>query len=360
MSTVGRNFAARSVIFMVIPAPSLAAMLALGTAAAILCGALIAALLPVLRRYSLARPNARSSHIMPTAQGGGIAVILSTLACVAFALPYFGLPFTAALLALAAATLALALLGVVDDIRPLAAMPRLLAQVVATAFVLFALPSSLRIVPDLPLWLERGFLLIAGLWFINLVNFMDGIDWMTAAEIVPVTVALAAFGLWGKLPPEPSTIALALAGALIGFAPFNKPVARLFLGDVGSLPIGLLTGWCLLHLAGQQHLTAAILLPLYYLADATLTLLRRAKAGEAIWLAHRSHFYQRATTNGFTVNRVVAEVFVLNIVLATFAALSILYPTPTASILLLACGALAVTCVLWRFAHPRKSLQSGQ
>ena len=93
-------------------------------------------------------------------------------------------------------------------------------------------------------------------------------------------------------------VALALCGALIGFAPFNRPVARIFLGDVGSLPIGLLFAWLLVLLAGSGHLAAAVILPLYYLADATLTLLRRMKDREPFWQAHRTHFYQLATDRG--------------------------------------------------------------
>ncbi len=90
-------------------------------------------------------------------------------------------------------------------------------------------------------------------------------------------------------------------------------MAKIFLGDVGSLPIGLLLGWCLLQLAYGQQFAAALLLPLYYLADATVTLLRRMIRREPFWAAHRSHFYQRATDNGFTVLRVVSEVFALNV-----------------------------------------------
>ena len=105
----------------------------------------------------------------------------------------------------------------------------------------------------------------------------------------------------GALPRDATLVALALCGAMIGFAPFNRPVARLFLGDVGSLPIGLLLGWLLVVLAGSGHFAAALLLPLYYLADATITLLRRLANGEPVWQAHRSHFYQRAMDNGFSV-----------------------------------------------------------
>src|SRR5436305_1732032 len=80
-------------------------------------------------------------------------------------------------------------------------------------------------------------------------------------------------------------VAAALLGAMIGFAPFNKPVARLFLGDMGSLPIGLLLLWLLCQVAGKGHLAAAVLLPLYYVADATITLARRIANGERVWEA---------------------------------------------------------------------------
>ena len=99
---------------------------------------------------------------------------------------------------------------------------------------------------------------------------------------------------------------------MLGFAPFNRPVAKLFLGDGGSLPIGLVLGWLLLQLAGNGHLAAALLLPLYYVADATITLVRRMARGERITEAHRSHFYQIATTRGFSVMDVVKRVFGAN------------------------------------------------
>jgi len=85
-------------------------------------------------------------------------------------------------------------------------------------------------------------------------------------------------GSLGEFPSSTTIVAAALCGAMIGFAPFNRPVAKVFLGDVGSLPIGLLLGWCLLELAFRQHVIAALLLPLYYLADATMTLLRRRRS----------------------------------------------------------------------------------
>src|SRR5262249_40073059 len=163
-------------------------------------------------------------------------------------------------------------------------------QTLAVAVVVAALPAELRVVSPLPWWLERALLGVAALWFINLVNFMDGIDWMTVAEVVPVACGLVAIGWLGALSPGGANSWLCLLGAMLGFAPFNRPVARLFLGDVGTLPIGLMMAWLLILLAGSGHIAAALLLPLYYLADATLTLTRRLIAGERVWQAHRTHF----------------------------------------------------------------------
>ena len=142
---------------------------------------------------------------------------------------------------------------------------------------------------------------------------MDGIDWMTVAETVPLTAGVFVFALFGAAPHPAGSVALALCGAMLGFAPFNRPVAKLFLGDVGSLPVGLILFWLLLQLAGSGHLAAALLLPLYYVADATFTLLRRIARGERITQAHRTHFYQLATARGFSVMAVIRLVFAANI-----------------------------------------------
>lgn len=332
------------------PDRHLAALAFVALAAAIVCAGLIVLLRPLLQRYALARPNARSSHKVPTPQGAGIAVIGATLliGCGFADLTDLRLPIM-----LIAAVPLIALVGLIDDLRPIPVLPRLLLQAVAVGAVVFTASDDLRIVPALPLAIERGLVLIAGLWFVNLVNFMDGLDLMTVVEAVPVTATLVLVGLFGALPLPAVLIAAALCGALLGFAPFNRPVAMVFLGDVGSLPIGLLLGWCLLHLAWRGHMAAALLLPLYYLVDSTWTLLRRMLRGEPFWAAHRTHFYQRATDNGFTVTRVISEVFVLNLVLAALAIASVELNTVATDILLLIAGAAAVAIVLRRFSRSR-------
>ena len=129
--------------------------LLIAAAAAIVCAGLILLLRPSLQRYALARPNARSSHREPTPQGGGIAVIAATMVVVTAAVG-FRTPEFAALSPVLAATFLIAVLGAVDDIRPLDVGPRLALQAVAVCAVIVALPAELRVVPMLPWWLERA------------------------------------------------------------------------------------------------------------------------------------------------------------------------------------------------------------
>ena len=319
--------------------------------------ALIVVLRPLLVRYALARPNARSSHTEPTPQGGGIAVIAATLIAawlgtvLAMQLTPLGLQW---LTALTGGVILLALVGAIDDIRPLGTLPRLLMHFLAVGLVIATLPADFSLVPQIPVAAERALLLVAGVYFVNLVNFMDGLDLMTVAEIVPALFGFFVLGLNGAGWLAPMLIALALLGAMLGFAPFNRPVARLFLGDVGSLPIGLVFGWLVLMLAGQGYPAAALLVPLYYVADATITLGRRILRGERFWQAHRSHFYQIATTRGFTVREVIARVFFVNCALVALAVISVVEPDPLVDLPLLVLGAAFVGWLLVTFARGKR------
>jgi UDP-N-acetylmuramyl pentapeptide phosphotransferase/UDP-N-acetylglucosamine-1-phosphate transferase len=323
--------------------------------AAMMSALLIVALYPWLERYALARPNARSSHHTPTPQGGGIAVIAATIGATGLTLSLFALGTTphSPLPTIIAAAAIMACLGAIDDVRPLPVVPRFVLQAIVIAAVIYTLPDGLRVVPALPWWLERLLLLVGGLWFVNLVNFMDGIDLMTVAEVIPIAATLAILGFAGALPSYGVVLALALGGAMIGFAYFNRPPARIFLGDVGSLPIGLVLGWLLLLVATGGHLAAAILMPLYYLADATITLVRRIKRGERFWEGHRSHFYQRATDKGFGTTAVVARVFAVNIALGVLALTTVIVPGRANEIAAFAVGAILVAWLLAGFARGR-------
>ena len=321
-------------------------------AAAVSAG-IILALLPWLKRHALAHPNSRSSHRQSTPQGGGIAVVAATIAVAtgAIAIGLEPARYASLLWPVFSATALIAVVGAVDDIRTIEVVPRLLLQAIAVAIMIAGLPSELRVLPFIPWLAERALLLLACLWLVNLTNFMDGIDWMTVAEFVPITAGLTLIGMLGALPIQGIVVALALCGGLIGFAPFNRPVARIFLGDVGSLPLGLLFGWLLVLMAGNGYFAAALVLPLYYVADATLTLLRRIVKREPFWQAHRSHFYQLATDRGFSVPAIVGRVFVTNLALVALATASVLWPGALSAAIALVGGTMLVGWLLYQFAR---------
>ncbi|MBF0563127.1 MAG: glycosyltransferase family 4 protein, partial [Alphaproteobacteria bacterium] len=211
-------------------------------------------------------PNERSSHAQPTPRGGGIAVVGTVLMVWTGWAMWTGVQSQTFVL-LAAAVLA----GVsfVDDVRGLPPWPRLAAQGAAVAVGLWALPVENLVFQGLlsPM-MDRAATGLAWLWFVNLFNFMDGIDGITGLETLCVAGGLA------LVVPTDAMVArcLAMMGAALGFLRWNWHPARIFLGDIGSVPLGYLLGWLLIGAATTGHGTAALILPLYYLTDATLTL----------------------------------------------------------------------------------------
>jgi len=320
--------------------------------AAVLSAGLIVLLKPVLVRYLLAHPNARSSHAQATPQGAGIAVVLAVLVVAAAAwLVWRPAEGSAALGPVLAGALGLTLLGLADDARALPVSWRLIGQVFAAIAMVFSLPEGLRLFPSLlPVLVERVLLVIGTVWFVNAVNFLDGLDWITAAQVVPMTIGIAVLAALGTVPASVGFLALALLGAMLGFAIFNKHPAQVFLGDAGSLPIGLMLAFLLITVAGTD-LAAALLLALYTISDSTITLLRRAYNREHIFSAHRSHFYQRATINGLSAPQVTGRIFVLGLVLASLAIATVMTHSTAADLLLLGLGAVATGYVLHLLAR---------
>jgi UDP-N-acetylmuramyl pentapeptide phosphotransferase/UDP-N-acetylglucosamine-1-phosphate transferase len=145
---------------------------------------------------------------------------------------------------------------------------------------------------------------------------MDGIDGIAGSEAAAIGIGLLLFGAvgtgqgWAGAP-----FAAAVAAASLGFLVWNWAPARIFLGDVGSVPLGYLLGFLLLWAAAGGYWRIALILPLYFLADATITLLRRLLRGEPVWRPHRQHFYQRAVQRGLGHAAVVRRVIAVDIVL---------------------------------------------
>ena len=328
---------------------------AIVASAAALASVLIYALRPVLIRYLLAHPNERSSHTHATPQGAGVGVISALLIiCAAVWLLWRVPPGAMALLPVLVAAFGLMVLGLADDAHALPVSWRFVGQTLAAFVTVLSLPKDLQLFPGfLPFVVERALFALGAVWFVNAVNFLDGLDWITAAQVVPMTLGVVVLQTIGAVPKSVGFLALVLLGATLGFAPFNKHPAKVFLGDAGSLPIGLLLAFMLIHVAGTSSV-AALLLALYTMCDSTITLFRRAFNREQIFSAHRSHFYQRAVIAGMTPPQVTARVFVLGLLLASLAVTAVALNSIVADVVLLGIGAAATGYVLHVLARGGK------
>lgn len=235
------------------------------------------------RRAILDHPNERSSHDVPKPRGGGIAIVLITLAGSAWW-------WTPRFAAVAGAALVIAVVSWIDDVRHLPALLRLGVQSLAAIAVLVAYPAG-------------AFAPLAFLWIVGLTNaynFMDGIDGIAGGQAV---VAGLAWALLGMLTQQTlmAMLGLLIAGSSAGFLMHNWPPARIFMGDVGSAFLGFLfaslavTAWPDFRLAA-----AGVLVVWPFVADAAFTFVRRALRRERVMEAHRSHLYQRMNQRGLS------------------------------------------------------------
>lgn len=303
-------------------------------------------LLPYLRaRAILDHPNKRSSHKTPTPKGGGLVLMAVVLSAWVATGIYFE---DSALLTWILPGVALILAGLswVDDLRGLPPIFRFAAQVIAVSLILLIKPLPGTFFQNfLPPVLDTMLAGIIWVWFINLFNFMDGIDGITSIETIIIGVGII---LIGEGPV--AFLGGVLAAAAIGFLQWNWQPAKIFLGDVGSVPLGFLLGWLLLNMAGDGHWAAAIILPAYYLTDTTITLIRRAVRRKKLWEAHREHFYQQAVQSGLSHGQVTIMVAFLGAFLIILAWLAEHGQTLTALI-----AALAITMIFLVFLKGKKS-----
>ena len=245
----------------------------------------------------VAIPNARSSHSQPTPTGGGVAVVV-VLSAVLLGYWVLGVAWAGWL---AAGGIVIALLGLADDLFELSARLRIIIQWAALAAVLWAMDAVtlvrfdpaggvLAALPQPLIWL----LLLLGLsWFVNLFNFMDGIDGIATAQSGSYCLAALLFML-GDAGWVTGVLWAGVAASL-GFAVFNVAPARIFMGDVGSAFWGYLIGLLALHLAlvGALPFVASLVLLSAFWFDASYTLCVRIVTGQKFAEGHRSHLYQR-------------------------------------------------------------------
>jgi len=293
---------------------------------------LIAWMLRAQDRWPLDMPNQRSLHARPVPRSGGIAMMAGVFSG-------FAILQTPLVVVLPAA--ALVAVSHLDDVYRLPIPVRLGAQfAAAAAFVLGALPT-----PGLP---SLILIVIGILWMTNLYNFMDGSDGLAGGMTVTGFAFLGA-GAWMSGDDAMLIECAIIAAAGAAFLPFNFPPARVFMGDAGSVPIGFLAA--LLSLSGWRDgdwplwFPAAVFAP--FLADSTVTLLKRIGAGERFWEAHNKHYYQRLVRMGWVHRRTALAEYALMLACGTTALWALREPLPLQLCALFGLVALHAALALW-------------
>ncbi len=270
-------------------------------------------------RYALTHavldiPNDRSSHQTPTPRGGGMSIALVGIA--AFVASWaLGLLSLATMIGLTGGGAAVAVTGWLDDHSPLRAATRALVQVLASAWLLLWAVD----LPVTPMGVGTGlFLVVVLVWCVNLFNFMDGIDGIAGGQGA-VAAAAGALLLYQAGAAGLALGAAALAGACLGFLAWNWAPARIFMGDVGSNVLGFWFGALavLSQQTGGPPLWLWMVLGGCFVADATITLVRRVVRGERWYDAHRTHAYQRAVQSGFSHRQVSGATILLTLIFAS-------------------------------------------
>ena len=281
------------------------ALTPLAALAMALLGAALAWLLTgLMRRYALSAqlldtPNDRSMHTVPTPRGGGVAIVVS-FAALAIVLHHWGSMPPGLLPALLGGGGLVALVGFIDDQRPLKARWRFMAHSVSAAWLLW-LMKGIPPVPMLGLsidlgWFGAALAAVYIVWMVNLCNFMDGIDGIASVEAI--TAALGgALCWWLATGTSHWAVPAVFAGCVAGFLAWNYPPAKIFMGDAGSGFLGLVLSLFSLWTAQQvpQVFWCWFILFGCFMADATTTLIRRVRRGERFSVAHRSHAFQYAS-----------------------------------------------------------------
>jgi Fuc2NAc and GlcNAc transferase len=247
----------------------------------------------------LDHPNDRSSHTTPTPRGGGLAVISTFIIGVLLGATLSLIQYRYAI-TLGLGVLALGMVGWIDDARSLRPAVRLAIHVVVatwTTYMLGGFPALQFGSVALALGPIGSLLaILAIVWSINLFNFMDGIDGLAASQAVLIFTTVAAL-LWMRGDNSLALLAAIAAAASAGFLAWNWPPARIFLGDVGSGPIGYLIAAIALasENRGSVPLLAIVIIYGVFICDASVTLVRRFRRGSRLTQAHRDHAYQRLT-----------------------------------------------------------------
>jgi UDP-N-acetylmuramyl pentapeptide phosphotransferase/UDP-N-acetylglucosamine-1-phosphate transferase len=277
-------------------------------------------------------PSKRRAHKQATPRGGGLSFIF----IFSISLPIFEYIMRGSYsvsVDILQIFLPISLISFWDDVSHVAVPVRLFMHILcALLAVMWLVHPSTILHYEIPMSLDLAIGTFALLTFLNVYNFLDGIDGITVSESIHLscTILLLCIFRYDIIPNVDIIIMIAtiILGWSMGFIYFNWQPAQIFLGDVGSISIGFLIGVCLLIIASASAklFAACVIAALYYIADGGMTILIRLVKGERIWEPHLQHFFQKAVRKGHSHKKIVKRIMKCNILLMLFAVNALYYP----------------------------------
>jgi len=266
-------------------------------------------------------PNERSSHVTPTPRGGGLAIAMVWFSVISY-LNYSELIASNLYYALLSGVL-ISIISFIDDIYTIKSLPRIIVQSISTLIALYFI-GGLSFIDVGFFTIENPIFLnilafVAVIWFVNLFNFIDGIDGHLSTGSIFIALALFIF--------SGDSLLVLLALTVFGFLPWNWSKAKIFMGDIGSTLLGFTFAILMLYYNNTEQipiLTSLILSSVFWF-DATFTIIKRYLNHEKIGQAHKKHAYQRIVQFGFSHQKTVLWVMAINSLLLIIASLALVY-----------------------------------
>ena len=291
------------------------------------------------KSFFIDSPTHRSNHNIPTPKGAGLIVIplviFSTLS-VFFFTNSLNLGWIIFIISICLLTI----ISFFDDLFNVSLIVRLIVQSLCVFVSIYFLFDQLslsdfyiNIVSNINInkaFLDFCILVIVSafwMWIINLYNFMDGMDGITASQVCFFMLGVNILAVFGFLNFDLQLFSLIVFSVCLGFYSVNKPPAKIFLGDTGAIPLGYMVGLIIIKALFFYNLFIPVLiLSMYHIVDSTLTIVIRLMNGDNIFEAHSSHFYQKIIRSGFSHDYVLARIHYMNFILLIMSFISIIYP----------------------------------
>ena len=305
------------------------------------------------KSFLIDSPTQRSNHDIPTPKGAGLIVIplviFSTLS-IFFLTEELNNEWIIFFIAIAV----LMCVSLLDDIYNLSSFSRLTIQFICVFISTFVIVDQQEFYQSI-IGISKNYsinfsiiyhsliilMVLFWVWIVNLFNFMDGMDGITATQVCSFALGVNIISFLGYLGHDLQLLSLIIFSVFLGFYKLNKPPAKIFLGDTGSIPIGFIVGLILIKsFISYDLFIPLIILTMYHLIDSTITIFFRLSRGENIFQAHSSHFYQRPLQSGFSHSFVLKWIQILNIFLLIISLFAISYPVPCLLIALISTASL--------------------